>query len=149
VLRRAPSVLWLVVLESLLLAAAFVLLVVPAIWLAFAWSLVIPVLLTEDVRGRRALGRSFRLVRGRWWRTAGVVVVAFVIGTFAALLVTVPFDVIATAAAPDNLLVAFLARTTGGIVGSVVSTPLIAAFITLVYFDLRARKDSDTEVGTS
>jgi hypothetical protein len=48
---------------------------------------------------------------------------------------------IATGAAPDNLLVAFLARTLGGVVGAVVSTPLVAAFLTLVYFDLRARKD--------
>jgi hypothetical protein len=148
-LRRAPSVLWLLVLESLLLAFAFLLLVVPAIWLAFAWSVVIPVLVVEDVRGRRALGRSFRLVRGRWWRTAGVVVAGFLIGTFGAFLVTVPFDVMATAAAPDNLLVAFLARTLGGIVGAVVSSPLIAAFLTLVYFDLRARKDVDAELGTS
>jgi hypothetical protein len=140
-LRRAPPVLWLVFLESLLLALAFLLLVVPAIWLAFAWSVALPALLVEDVRGRRALGRSFRLVRGRWWRTAGVVVIAFLIGTFGALLVSVPFDVIATGAAPDNLLVAFLARTLGGVVGAVVSTPLIAAFLTLVYFDLRARKD--------
>jgi hypothetical protein len=140
-LRRAPAVLWLLVLQSVLLAGAFLLLVVPAIWLAFAWSVAMPALLTEDVRGRRALGRSFRLVRGRWWRTAGVVVVAFLIGTFAALLVTVPFDVIATAAARDDLLVAFLARTLGGAVGAVVSTPLVAAFITLVYFDLRARRD--------
>jgi hypothetical protein len=141
VLRRAPAVLWLVVLESLLLALAFLLLVVPAIWLAFAWSVAVPALVVEDVRGRRALGRSFRLVRKRWWRTAGVVVVAFLIGTFAAFLVSVPFEVIATGAAPDNLLVAFLARTLGGIVGAVVSSPLIAAFVTLVYFDLRARKD--------
>ncbi len=140
-LRRAPAVLWLVVLESLLLALAFLLLVVPAIWLAFAWSVAIPALVVEDVRGRRALGRSFRLVRKRWWRTAGVVAVAFLIGTFGAFLVSVPFDVIATGAARDNLLVAFLARTLGGVVGAVVSTPLVAAFLTLVYFDLRARKD--------
>jgi hypothetical protein len=140
-LRRAPAVVWLLVLESILLVAAFLLLVVPAIWLAFAWSVAIPALVVEDVRGRRALGRSFRLVRKRWWRTAGVVVVAFLIGTFGAFLVSVPFDVIATGAAPDNLLVAFLARTLGGVVGAVVSTPLVAAFLTLVYFDLRARKD--------
>jgi len=146
-LRRAPAVLWLLVLESLLLAAAFLLLVVPAIWLAFAWSVAIPALVVEDVRGRRALGRSFRLVRGKWWRTAGVVVVGFLIGTFAALLVTLPFDVIATAAAPENLLVAFVARTLGGVVGAIVSTPLVAAFLTLVYFDLRARKDADLEPG--
>lgn len=149
-LRRAPSVLWLLFLQSLLVACAFLLLVVPAIWLGFAWSLSIQALLLEDVRGRRALGRSFRLVRGRWWRTAGVVVVAILIGTFASLLVTVPFDVIATGAAPDDLLVAFLARTIGGVIGAVVSTPLVAAFVTLAYFDLRARKDgADADPATN
>jgi hypothetical protein len=139
--RRAPSVLWLLVLQALLLVLAFLLLIVPGIWLAFAWSVAIPALLAEDVRGRRALGRSFRLVRGRWWRTTGIVVIAFVMASFAAFVVTLPFQVIAMASAPESLLTAFLAGTLAGTVGAVVSTPLAAAFVTLVYFDLRARKE--------
>jgi hypothetical protein len=149
-LRRAPSVLWLLILQVLLLMLAFLLLVVPAIWLAFSWSVAIPALLAENARGRRALGRSFRLVRGGWWRTAGVVVIALVIAGFVAVLVTLPFNAIAIASAPDNLLVAFLAGTLAGTVGAVVSTPLVAAFVTLLYFDLRARKDGpDIELATS
>jgi hypothetical protein len=139
--RRAHSVLWLVVLQSLLLVLAFLLLVLPAVWLLVAWSVAIPALLAENVRGRRALGRSFRLVRGRWWRSAGVIVIAFLVAGLIAMLVTIPFSAIATASAPDNLLVAFLAGTLAGTVGAVVSTPLAAAFVTLLYFDLRARKE--------
>ena len=139
--RRAPSVLWLTVLQGFLLVFAFLLLIVPGIWLAFAWSVAIPALLAEDVRGRRALGRSFRLVRGTWWRTAGIVLVAFIISSFAAFVVTLPFQVIAMVSAPESLVTAFLAGTLAGTVGAVVSTPLAAAFITLLYFDLRARKD--------
>jgi hypothetical protein len=138
-LRRGPSVFWLVVLESLLLMLAFLLLVAPAVWLGFAWSVAIPALVVEEIRGRRALGRSFRLVRGRWWRTAGVVLLGFILASFAGLVVTLPFNAIAIASAPDNLPVAFLAGTLAGTVGAVVSTPLLAAFTTLVYFDLRAR----------
>ena len=149
-LRRTPSVLWLLVLESLVLVLAFLLLVVPAVWLGFAWSVAIPALLIEDVRGRRALGRSFRLVRGRWWRTAGVVILGFIVASFAAFIVTLPFDAITIASAPENLLVVFVAGTVGGTVAAVVSTPLVAAFVTLVYFDLRARKDaSETELAAS
>jgi hypothetical protein len=139
--RRAHSVLWVTVLQTVLLVLAFVLLIVPGVWLAFAWSVAIPALLAEGVRGRRALGRSFRLVRRTWWRTAGVVLLAFVIAGFASFVATVPFNAIALVTAPDNLIVSLLAATLGATIGAIVSTPLVAAFVTLLYFDLRARKE--------
>ena len=40
-------------------------------------------LLAERIRGRRALGRSYRLVKGRWWSSFAVLALAVVIGAFA------------------------------------------------------------------
>ena len=51
-----------------------VLLIVPGVYLYVCFAVAMPVLLTEGLKGRHALGRSRRLVKGRFWRTFGVVV---------------------------------------------------------------------------
>src|SRR5579864_2656294 len=39
------------------------------IWITVAWVAVIPVMFVEDAGLAAAMGRSWRLVEGRWWRT--------------------------------------------------------------------------------
>ena len=138
-LRRAPSVVWVIALSSLLVVLAALLLVLPGIWLGVAWSLALPALLAEGLPGRRALGRSFGLVRGRWWRTFGILLLGGITTSFVSLVVAFPFELIVEAA--ESLVVAATAATLGAVLSAVASTPLFAAFLTLVYFDLRARKE--------
>ena len=42
---------------------------VPLIWLGVAWSVAFPALLFEKIGPFKALGRSYRLIQGRWWAT--------------------------------------------------------------------------------
>ena len=61
------------------LIPAFIALIIPGIWLAVAWSVSYPALLSEGIGPVAALGRSFRLVRGRWWPTFGALLVMYLI----------------------------------------------------------------------
>jgi hypothetical protein len=140
-LRKAHSVLWVTILSTLLAGIGFILLVVPGVYLWVSFAVAVPVLLMEGVRGRRALGRSRQLVRGRWWPAFGLILV----GTLLAVIVAIVIDSLATAAvvtAPeDNDLAVFAVDLVSGAVGNVLITPFVAAFVVVLYFDLRVRKE--------
>src|ERR1700761_2911929 len=74
--RRLLPLLGMLILYYLGLAIAFVLLIIPGIWLYAAWGVATPALLIERLNPFRALGRSRRLVKGCWWATAGVILVS-------------------------------------------------------------------------
>ena len=140
--RRLHSIVWVTVLGGLLSVLGLLLLVIPGVYLYVAFAVAVPVLLTEGVRGRKALGRSRRLVKGRWWGTFGVVLlgtilVAIVEGALVGL--TAVFTTIDTA---DPTLGAFLFNTAATVLASLIATPFAAAFITVLYFDLRVRKEA-------
>ena len=86
--------LWVSLLAGLGILAGFFLFVVPAIYLAVSWSIAVPVLLGEDLRGRRALRRSRALVSGRWWPCAGVLVLAVILALVVALAFSLLLDAI-------------------------------------------------------
>jgi MFS family permease len=139
-LRLTPSLLWLTLLYVLGLLLGFVFFILPAVWLYIAWALAVPALLVEGLRGRKALGRSFGLVAGRWWRTFGVIVVGFILATIVSTVAQAVFFVGIFAADGNDTLVLVLSAI-AGIVGLAVSTPFQAALLTVLYFDLRVRKE--------
>ncbi len=58
-----------------------ILLVLPGIYLYVSFAVAVPVLLVEGAGPWRALGRSRRLVQGRWWGTFGVALVGYLLVT--------------------------------------------------------------------
>lgn len=136
---RLWSLLWLTVVFAVFLVLAFLACVVPSIYFYVAWTVAVPVLLLEDVRGRRALQRSRALVKGRWWPTAGVLLVAFILsGIVQAVLSGL---VLAVVSAGNNEVVDAAAQALASTAASVLTTPFTAAVIMVVYFDLRVRKE--------
>ncbi len=140
--RRLHSILWVTVLGALLSVLGLLLVVIPGVYLYVAFAVAVPVLLTEGVRGRKALGRSRRLVKGRWWGTFGVVLlgtilVAIVEGALLGLSAAVT-----TVDTADPTLGSFLFNTAATVLASLIATPFAAAFITVLYFDLRVRKEA-------
>lgn len=139
--RRLHSVLWIGILITLALIPAFIALILPGIWLAVAWSVALAVLLVEGVRGRRALGRSFKLVRGRWWPTFGILIVAYLL----ILVVQIALGALVAAAilggGTDSVAAGALLSSLVNTIAYVVTTPLLAAVIAVMYFDLRVRKE--------
>ena len=140
-LRRVHSLLWLVLLYYVLVLVGLFLCLVPGIFLGVAWVVAIPALLTEGIRGRRALGRSYRLIKGRWWPTFGLALLALVFASFVSYAVQLLFFAPVLTDAAEGAPVVLAANTLGSIFSSAISTPLIAAFTTVLYFDLRVRKE--------
>jgi hypothetical protein len=138
--RRAPSLLWLTVLYGLGVLVGFIFVIAPGVWLYIAWAFATPILLTEGIKGRRALGRSYGLVKGRWWRTFGVIALGFILASIVSSVVQALFFAGILFNADNDALVLVLSAI-AGIVGLLITTPLQAALLTVVYFDLRVRKE--------
>ena len=138
---KLGSLIWLSFLYFLLLIPAFLALIIPGIWLAIAWTVAYPVLILEGIRGRKALGRSFRLVRGRWWPTFGALVTAYLLAGVAQAIIGAILAGALLVGAEDSLVGAVLLSGTANTVAGVLTTPFQAAVTTLIYFDLRVRKE--------
>ncbi|MEW6153081.1 MAG: hypothetical protein AB1673_03690 [Actinomycetota bacterium] len=136
---RLRSLAWLAVVTGVLLMLAFLALVIPGVYLYGAWVVAVPVLLLEDLRGTKALRRSHELVKGRWWPTAVAVVVSVIL---AAMVQSVFGGVLSgVIIAGGGSVAVAAAQAVATTAGSVLTTPFTAAVITVVYFDLRVRKE--------
>ena len=140
-LRRFRSIIWIVILGGFLTVLGFLLLVVPGVYLAVAFAVALPVLMTEGLRGRKALGRSRRLVKGRWWRTAILLVVAGLLVSIVGGAITAAVSAL-TFGSPDDPVLVFVVGALAGTVAALVTTPFSAAYHTVLYFDLRVRKEA-------
>jgi hypothetical protein len=139
--RRLGGLFGVAIAGGLVVALATVALIVPGIWLFVMYSVAVPALLLERIGPFAALRRSFRLVRRRWWPTAGALVVGYLLIGIIGTLVSGVIMVIPSVVAENNTLVGALGSVVGGTVGSVLTTPYSAAVVTLLYFDLRVRKE--------
>jgi hypothetical protein len=139
--RRLGGLVGVTVIGGLLVALGTVALIVPGIWLFVSYSVAVPALLLERIGPWKALRRSFRLVRGRWWPTAGVLVVGYLLIGIIGALATAVIMLVPALVAEDNTLVGAFGAVVGGTVGSVLTTPYSAAVVALLYFDLRVRKE--------
>jgi hypothetical protein len=140
-LRFLPSILLVTILTALAAMLGLVLCVVPGVYFWIAFSLAVPALLTENCRGRKALRRSRELVAGFWWRVLAISALGYLLsailgGALSGTLVGITaFDY-----SGDSLTgatIGVIAQT----FSSMVTTPFVAAFVTVLYFDLRVRKE--------
>jgi len=139
-LRRTPALLWVSVAYFLAVFLGFLLLIVPGVWASFAFALCFPIVLVERIGGFKALRRSARLVRGRWWATFAALMVGFVLASvlsgIAQAAIALPVVI-----AVDSGLATLIFTAIGGTLGYVIATPFQAAIVALAYFDLRVRKE--------
>jgi hypothetical protein len=104
-----------------------------AIWLAVKWSLLAQTVELESVRGVGGLRRSARLVSGRWFRVASLVVVGAVLALVAGPLVGALLILLTDA--PLALL-----NVVAGVVYAL-AVPFVALVTSYVYFDARVREE--------
>jgi hypothetical protein len=142
-LSRLPAILWITIITSVLTIIGFILLIVPGIIAAVRLSLTPAVLVVEDVRGTKAVGRSWRLTAGHSWRVLGTLILSGLIGAIGAAIIQIPTETISTMVGPDGWPVSAL----GSVLASVLITPFSLLIVVLLYFDLRVRKEGfDIEV---
>lgn len=123
-----------VLLGALGVALGLIALVVPGIWLAVRWYVGAQAAVVDGLAPVAALRRSAELVKGRWWRTFGYLIVANVL--FGLIVGIVGAAVGALASEASGAL--YMATA---VVAQAVALGLTAIFATLLFFDLRARQD--------
>lgn len=105
------------------------------VYLFVAWSVAVPVLMTEDRRGMDAVTRSSQLVKGSWWPVFGVYVLAFILIIVMSAVLNAIFN--PAARTGDEGLVL---STLSSVVSNVIFTPFQAALVGVVYFNLVLKK---------
>ncbi|HEY1777321.1 MAG TPA: hypothetical protein VGG41_14275 [Solirubrobacteraceae bacterium] len=136
-LGRIGAVLWLSVLLGVGLFIGYLALIVPGIYLYAAWSVAVPVLLLEGLGARKSLSRSRALVKGRWWRVAGVILASNLI----VIILADGFSlaVLAVIGRGPTVLSAAVVINVALAVAAIVVNPFRAAVVTVLYYDLQSR----------
>jgi hypothetical protein len=130
-LGAALSALAAILLGALVTMLGFLLLVVPGVILAIRLLVVGQTAAIERPGARAALRRSMELTRGHWWRLLGMVAAVLVVTALGGSVLTAPFRQIG---GTPSLAAAALVQSAVDMV--------TAVFLTLVYFDLRARREA-------
>ena len=92
------------------------------LYLMVRWSFILQVALLERLGPLAAMSRSSALVKRNWWRVMNMTIIIGIITVgISIILGTVP--------------------TIGPTLGSILSTPVFAIGITLLYYDLRVQKE--------
>ena len=140
VLRRYWAVFGMVILFFLFTAVAVW--IFPLwLWIVIRWIVAPYGLFAEGLGPIRAFGRSWNLAAGQWWRTLGIVLVLLIMLWIISSALSFLFVGIAA-------LIPGVGSDVRGILVTVASelihaliSPVLAVALTLLYFDLRVRKE--------
>ena len=103
-----------------------------AIWLGIRWVFSSQIVMLEGQAATSAMSRSADLVRNYWWRTFGILLLVFIAIGLVDAIISGIFGRIAFIGGLINLIVQILIA------------PLYTAIVTLLYFDMRVRKENLT-----
>ena len=124
-------------------AMAFIFCLIPLwIWIWVGWAVVMPVMFIENVGLGAAMGRSWRLVEGRWWRTFLILflmfLLSYVVSIALSAFITLGQSLLQIVVSPAVVL--WISGATSVLVGSLVD-PVVQIALVLIYFDLRVRRE--------
>src|SRR5919106_676470 len=140
---KVHSILWISILTLLATMLGFLLLIIPGFLVYVRLAFGSTVLVVEGKKGTKALGRSWRLAKGHFWRLFGALIVAGLMAGIIASVLAIPGNLIADAIGPQGWPV----RALGDSLATVLTTPFTTLITVLLYFDLRIRKEAfDLEV---
>ncbi|MBD8504943.1 hypothetical protein HT102_00380 [Hoyosella sp. G463] len=128
---------WAIGLVALLVGLALV------VWVGVLVSVSVPALVFEKTGVITAIRRSIELVRGTWWRVLGVLLLLMLIAFGISLIFLIPFGILGgiAGAVVDSTIPVLIVSAIGGILMSIVITPFSTAATSLLYVDLRMRKE--------
>src|SRR5690625_1206574 len=88
-----------------------------------------------------ALARSWRLVKGHFWRLLGIMLLTMIIVMVVMSVVSMPVTMGFGIFMPDNLTVNLVVSSLASLISSLITIPLLAAVMALLYIDVRMRKE--------
>lgn len=112
------------------------------VWIWVGWVAVMPVMFVENTGLIAAMGRSWRLVEGRWWRTFLILflIAILVVVVSSALQAFLYLGQILLSLILSSYLSLAISEAATMIISSLVN-PIFQIAIVLIYFDLRVRKE--------
>jgi hypothetical protein len=123
--------------------------VIPGVFLYVMWSLAPAALMLERGGVFDSMRRSWRLVRGSWWRIFGILLLAAIIAGAVGQLILAPFTAVGyfadgLGAEPGQGIpwVTLLLTSLGGIVATTITLPFSAGVVALLYVDQRMRREA-------
>jgi hypothetical protein len=132
---------WVSFLSGILIGLGLIACLLPGVWLYVSWLFCTVIVLTENRRGFKAMGRSFNLIKGRWWKTFGTYVVGYLLAGIVSGIITALFGAFLLSTEPNITAVIVVSRAIN-LIAQVITVPFLAAFIAVMYFDLRVRKEA-------
>jgi hypothetical protein len=113
------------------------------IWILVGWVALLPVMFIENTGLIAAMGRSWRLTQGYWWRTLFILFLVFIVYYVAqialgAYLAGAQFLVVIVL---SSVTTAWIFSAASIVVTSLVN-PLLQIAVVLIYFDLRVRREA-------
>src|SRR5690625_3869756 len=115
-------------------------------WIGIRIYLAMPIVVLERLGPGRALARSWRLTQGNWWRMLGIVALTLLIVFGVSLILMIALSLLAglpLVLAGGDL--GMIAANALGVVAEAltysITTPFLAAVTTLLYIDLRMRRE--------
>jgi hypothetical protein len=136
--ERLGALVWLAILVGVLLTIAFILIVIPGIFLLVAWALAVPVLMFEGIGGLGALRRSYELTKGHWWDTFGALFVAVICIIALSIVVGLLLGGIADSGSVDVIIVV---SAISRVIGAILTYPIVAAVTAVIYVELSGRRE--------
>lgn len=115
---------------------------VPAVAVAVYWSMAIQAVVVEGGRATSALGRSFSLIRGSWWRIFGITLVLALVAIGLSIMVNIPFLALSAGADLDpSTGVGAAINEVAALLVVTITTPVLFIAGTLLYYDMRVRRE--------
>ncbi|WP_329210396.1 glycerophosphoryl diester phosphodiesterase membrane domain-containing protein [Streptomyces sp. NBC_00683] len=127
---------------------------VVVVWLMVRFALAAPALMLERQSVLTSLRRSAKLVKGTWWRTFGILALTYLLVVVVALIIVIPFGIIAVTVDSDGLSEFLNSSSTdfgwpfliitgvGEVIISTLTYPFTAGVIALLYVDQRIRREA-------
>ncbi|HWK29402.1 MAG TPA: hypothetical protein VNS09_22755 [Solirubrobacter sp.] len=139
--RRSPRLLLLAIVSGFAISVGFVACLVPGVYLSVLWCLCFPALLFERIGVFKAMGRSGKLISGRWWGSFLLVLVGYILVSVIGFVIQLALVAVAALVAADSVVASSIAQVIGSTLSSAISYPYLAAILTILYFDQRVRKE--------
>jgi glycerophosphoryl diester phosphodiesterase family protein len=126
---------------AIVLGVSALFLLIPAIFLGVKWCVTFAAIVAERAGPFSAMGRSWELTGGHWWRTFGTLLVVGLISLVLYLAVVAGLGgTIAASESMSEVTYATLATALTVILFAILY-PLVASIITVIYYDLRVRNE--------
>jgi hypothetical protein len=131
-LSRLGGLIGLAFLIAIVVGIGFLLLIIPGIIFLVFLAVAVPAFIVERLGVTASMSRSWDLVRGNWWFTLGVIVVA---GLIAGVV-----NGIFSAIGGDNFLLYWIFTA----IGQLITAPFVALVSVILYLDLRVKHEGMT-----